>query len=170
MSTAARRPTLRFRQTARAEDAEAVRALAKRTGVFTSEECAVAGELIEDRLKLGARSGYFFLFAEQAGVLVGYVAWGPIPMTRASYDLYWIMVDPGRQGGGLGRELMRRTEDAVAARGGGAIYIETSSLERYSRTRRFYRHAGYRRAARLAHFYAPGDHKIVFCKMLIGKI
>jgi ribosomal protein S18 acetylase RimI-like enzyme len=80
------------------------------------------------------------------------------------------MVDPARQGGGLGRELMLRTEEAVRARGGGAIYIETSSLERYSRTRRFYRHAGYRRVARLAHFYAPGDHKIVFCKMLIGKI
>jgi ribosomal protein S18 acetylase RimI-like enzyme len=79
------------------------------------------------------------------------------------------MVDPSRQGGGLGRDLMRRAEEAVQARGGGAIYIETSSLERYSRTRRFYRHAGYRRAARLPDFYAPGDHKIVFCKILIDK-
>jgi ribosomal protein S18 acetylase RimI-like enzyme len=160
---------LRFRQTPRAEDAAAVRALARKTGVFTAEECAVAGELVEDRLELGARSGYFFLFAEQAGDLVGYVAWGPIPMTRASYDLYWIMVDPARQGGGLGRELMLRTEEAVRARGGGAIYIETSSLERYARTRRFYRRAGYGRAARLPDFYAPGDHKIVFCKTLIRK-
>jgi GNAT superfamily N-acetyltransferase len=129
----------------------------------------VAGELVEDRLEQGARSGYLFIFAEQAGELVGYVAWGAIPMTRASYDLYWIMVDPVRQGGGLGRELMRRTEDAVSARGGGGLYIETSSLGRYSRTRRFYRHAGYRRAARLRDFYAPGDHKIVFCKTLIQK-
>ncbi|HEU4618001.1 MAG TPA: GNAT family N-acetyltransferase [Gammaproteobacteria bacterium] len=158
---------LRFRRKPKPADADAVRALARRTGVFTAEECAVAGELVYARLELGGRSGYHFVFVDRADDLVGYVAWGPIPMTRASYDLYWIIVDPTCQGTGLGRDLMRRTEEAVLARGGGAVYIETSSVDRYARTRRFYRRAGYRQVARLSDFYAPGDHKIVFCKTLI---
>jgi ribosomal protein S18 acetylase RimI-like enzyme len=161
---------LRFRRTPRDADPEAVRALARRTGVFTAQECAVAGELVEDRLERGARSGYLFVFAERAGELAGFIAWGPIPLTRASYDLYWIIVDPAWQGVGLGRDLVRRTEQAVLARGGAAVYIETSSLERYARTRRFYRRAGYRQAARLSDFYAPGDDKVVFCKTLIRKV
>jgi ribosomal protein S18 acetylase RimI-like enzyme len=89
-----------------------------------------------------------------------------VPLTKRSYDLYWIAVAPSAQGLGVGRQLMERTERAVAGRGGGGLYIETSSRRAYERTRRFYRAAGYRLAARLPDFYAPGDHKILFCKMI----
>ena len=98
--------------------------------------------------------------------LVGYCAWGAVPLTKRSYDLYWIAVAPGRQGLGIGRQLLERAERAVAARGGGGLYIETSSRPAYRRTRRFYRAAGYRQVARLADFYAPGDDKLVFCKTI----
>lgn len=159
----------RFRQAPRAADPAAVRALAESTGVFTAEECGVAAELVEERLRRGRRAGYSFSFATAAGVLVGYTAFGPIPMTADSFDLYWIVVDPTHQGRGLGRELLGRVEAAVRSRGGRRLYIETSSRDRYARTRRFYRRAGYRQAARLESFYAPGDHKLVFCKILIQK-
>jgi hypothetical protein len=61
---------------------------------------------------------------------------------------------------------MQLAEQAVERRGGGGLYIETSSRPAYAKTRRFYRTAGYRRVAQLRDFYAPGDHKIVFCKTL----
>ena len=77
-----------------------------------------------------------------------------------------IAVAPQAQGLGIGRKLMALAEAAVARRGGGQLYIETSSRGVYARTRRFYRAASYRQAARLADFYAPGDHKIVFCKSI----
>lgn len=157
-------PTYRSRP--RPSDVAALRRLVAATAVFYPEELAIAAELLEERLAGGPQSGYSFFFADSAGELIGYCAWGPIPLTRASYDLYWIAVAPQWQGAGVGRRLMELAEEAVARRGGGGLYIETSSRAAYARTRRFYRQAGYRQVARLRDFYAPADHKIVFCKTL----
>ena len=70
------------------------------------------------------------------------------------------------QGQGVGRSLLELVERAIAARGGGNLYIETSSKTDYARSRRFYKEAGYRRVAQLRDFYAPGDHKLMFCKTI----
>ena len=90
-----------------------------------------------------------------------------MPLTKGSYDLYWIAVAPNTQGLGIGRRLMHLAERAIAKLGGGRLYIETSSRAAYVRTRRFYRAVGYRLAARLRDFYARGDHKVVFCKTIV---
>jgi ribosomal protein S18 acetylase RimI-like enzyme len=157
---------LRTRTRPRPSDLRALRRLVESTGVFYREEIKIAIELLEERLRRGAKSGYEFVFAEKAGELVGYCAWGAVPLTRGSYDLYWIAVAPEAQGLGVGRRLMHVAELAVAKLGGGRLYIETSSREAYVRTRRFYRAAGYSRAARLRDFYARGDHKVVFSKVI----
>jgi ribosomal protein S18 acetylase RimI-like enzyme len=157
---------VRYRSRPRPADLPALRALVTATQVFYPAERKIASELLEERLRRGAKSGYAFFFAEQAGRLVGYCAWGHVPLTRQSYDLYWIAVAPHAQGQGIGQHLMSLVERAVARRGGGGLYIETSSRRVYARTRRFYRDAGYRQVARLPDFYAPGDHKVVFCKTL----
>jgi ribosomal protein S18 acetylase RimI-like enzyme len=159
-------PPPRFRVRARPADVPALRELVEATGVFHPEERAVALELLEERLRAGTKSGYEFIFADLGRELVGYCTWGAVPLTKKSYDLYWIAVAPGRQGLGIGRRLLERAERAVAGRGGGGLYIETSSRAVYRRTRRFYRAAGYRQVARLADFYAPGDDKLVFCKTI----
>lgn len=155
---------VRLRRTPRATDVAAVGRLAAAVGVFSRTEQAVAVELIEARLEEGRGSGYHFLFADVRGRPVGYCTWGPIPMTAASFDLYWIVVDPEYRGAGLGRALLAEAERDVARRGGTAVYIETSSRAEYARTRRFYLRAGYARAARLPDFYAPGDDKVIYRK------
>jgi ribosomal protein S18 acetylase RimI-like enzyme len=157
---------VRYRSRARPSDLPALRRLVKSTRVFYPEERQIALELLEERLRRGAKSGYEFFFAERGGRLVGYCAWGNVPLTRQSYDLYWIAVAPDVQGQGIGQELMRLAEAAVGKRGGGGLYIETSSRAVYARTRRFYRESGYEEVARLRHFYAPRDHKVVFCKTI----
>jgi len=157
---------VRYRRRPRRDDVAALRRLVAATRVFHAEERKVALELLEERLRVGSRSGYSFFFAERAGRLVGYCAWGKVPLTRRSYDLYWIAVEPAAEGQGIGRKLMRLVEHAVARRGGGGLYIETSSRRVYDRTRRFYRDADYGEVARLRGFYAPRDHKIVFCKVI----
>jgi len=157
---------VRTRTRPRRSDLRALRRLVESTGVFYPEEIEIAIELLEERLRRGAGSGYEFIFAERAGELVGYCAWGAVPLTKGSYDLYWIAVAPEAQGLGLGRQLMHLAELEVAKLGGGRLYIETSSRTAYVRTRRFYRAAGYKQAARLPDFYARGDHKVVFCKTI----
>jgi ribosomal protein S18 acetylase RimI-like enzyme len=157
---------VRYRSRPRSADLPALRRLVAATRVFYPEERAIALELLEERLRRGAKSGYEFFFADLGERLVGYCAWGNVPLTRSSYDLYWIAVEPAAQGKGIGQRLMTLVERAVGERGGGGLYIETSSRAVYARTRRFYRDAGYREVARLRNFYAAGDHKVVFCKTI----
>jgi ribosomal protein S18 acetylase RimI-like enzyme len=157
---------LRFRDTPTDGDRQAVRNLAASTGFFSDEEIAVAVELVETRLSQGLASGYRFTFAERAGVLDGYVCFGPIPLTRSSFDLYWIAVRPAAQRTGLGRRLMALAEAAACELGGTAMYVETSTRAQYMPTRAFYRRLGYRLAAELPDFYGPGDGQAIFTKQL----
>jgi ribosomal protein S18 acetylase RimI-like enzyme len=144
-----------------------VQRIIEATGFFSAAETGIAVELVDEALAKGeAGSGYHFLFAEAAGAVVGYTCFGPIPGTRASFDLYWIAVDPAHQGGGIGGRLHQATETAIRAMGGARLYADTSSKAQYEPTRRFYRHLGYAEAARLENFYAPGDGKVIFEKPL----
>jgi ribosomal protein S18 acetylase RimI-like enzyme len=155
-----------YRTEARPEDRENVGRLVAKTGFFSAEEIYIAEELISERLAKGEDSGYFFLFAEENQLLAGYACFGPIPGTLQRFDLYWIVVDPSLQRRGIGRSLLNAVEREVAARGGGRIYIDTSSRPQYESTRRFYASCGYREDALLRDFYAPGDGKVIFVKSL----
>ena len=129
-------------------------------------EIDVAVELVEERLSKGESSGYYFVFAEQGGRVVGYTCFGPIPCTIASFDLYWIAVHDSCRGQGIGKALMRKSEELIAAMGGTRVYIETSFRAQYVPTRQFYFACGYQEAAVLADFYAPGDGKVIYLKVL----
>jgi GNAT superfamily N-acetyltransferase len=155
----------RFRDTPRREDVAAIRRIIESTGYFRPDEIAVAIELAEDRLAKGlAASGYHFIFADSDTRAVGYACFGPIPCSLVSWDLYWIAVEDAWRGRGLGRDLLRRAEDAVRAAGGKAIYIETSSRPQYDATRAFYQACGYGLEHVFADFYAPGDGKAIYVK------
>lgn len=157
---------LTWRREPRPEDVDRVRRLVAATGFFSSEEVEVAAELVDDRLAKGEKSDYHFLFAELDGALAGYSCFGRIPFTRASYDLYWIAVSPASQRRGIGRRLVAKTEEEVRRAGGVRLYVETSTREQYRPTRAFYEQLGYRLEARLRDFYAPGDGKAIFCRIL----
>ena len=70
---------LRTRTRPRLSDIRALRRLVESTDVFYPEEVEIAMELLEERLRRGAKSGYEFIFAERAGELVGYCVWGAVP-------------------------------------------------------------------------------------------
>ncbi len=143
-----------------------VEELLRATGFFNPEELAVAMELVDDRLAHGAASHYRFLIAEEGGRTLGYACWGPIPGTVASADLYWIAVHPAAQGQGVGRALLEASERAVLAEGRMRVYLETSTRAQYVPTRAFYLRCGYVVAAELPDFYAPGDGKAIFLRVL----
>jgi Acetyltransferases len=155
-----------FRDTPIPADIDAVRRLARGTGFFRPDEVDVAVELVEERLAKGPESGYFFWFVEMAGEVIGYVCYGPIPCTIGSYDLYWIMVDVGRQRCGAGKRLLALAEESAKRMGGRQMFIETAGKAQYKTTRIFYEKSGYDLAAELADFYEPGDAKCVYRKVL----
>lgn len=147
-------------------DREAVGRLVRATGFFSAEEAAIAQELVDERMARGEASGYSFLFAEAEGNLLGYTCFGPIAGSVHSFDLYWIAVLPGAQGRGLGKSLMAESERIMAACGARRVYADTSARLQYEPTRAFYRSCGYTQEALLADFYAPGDGKAIFVKIL----
>ncbi|MFO1076810.1 MAG: GNAT family N-acetyltransferase [Planctomycetota bacterium] len=155
-----------FRTELRPGDEEAVRAIVASTGFFNAEEIDIAVELVQERRAKGDASGYHFLFLDIDGRTVGYACYGPIPATVSSHDLYWIAVQAGARGHGLGQRLMAATERAIARAGGTRVYAETSSRPQYEPTRAFYRRCGYRVEADLVDFYAPGDGKVIFGKVV----
>ncbi|MGA2192806.1 MAG: GNAT family N-acetyltransferase [Nitrospirota bacterium] len=156
-----------YRSEVKASDAKDVRMIAHSSGFFNSSELEVAVELVEEALALGSEeSGYHFFFAERSGKAIGFTCYGPIPGTESSFDLYWIALMDAFRGMGIGKKLLGMTESAVSAMGGTRIYIETSAREQYNQTQEFYSANGYKEAARLKDFYAPGDSKIIYVKVL----
>jgi len=150
----------------RPDDIAAVRNLVSATGFFSTEEITIAGELVEEALLKSTEAGYEFIFAESAEILIGYCCFGSIPLTRESFDMYWLAVQPASQGSGLGRRLMSAAENTIRDMGGSRVYADTSSRPQYLPTRKFYETIGYQQAAHLPDFYAPGDGKIIYCKTL----
>lgn len=160
------RENIVFRHFVREEDRSAVVRMCRETGFFHEGEVAVAEELVLERLTKGPSSGYEFIFAEREGIVLGYACFGPIPCTQSSWDLYWIVVSPHVQRMGLGGLLLSAAERVICSLGGTRIYIETSGRQQYEPTRKFYEKHGYTVAATLEDFYAPGDPKIIYAKVL----
>ncbi len=153
-------------RTLRAGDRESLRELLVRTDVFTTEEVEIAMELIDVVLEKPEQKDYIiFTYVEEENVL-GYYCIGPTPATEATFDLYWIAVDPSTQGKGIGSQLNVHAEKLVRSRGGRLLIAETSSQPRYDKTRRFYATAGYQELSRITDYYKVGDDLVVFGKYL----
>ena len=113
-----------FRETVDPADPERIYRLTASCDLFYPEEIVVARELVEEHLIKGMASVYYFLFAERDGSVVGYTCFGPIPMTRGRFDLYWIAVLKNLQGTGIGKHLMELTELRIQEMNGQRIYVD----------------------------------------------
>jgi ribosomal protein S18 acetylase RimI-like enzyme len=155
-----------YRQEIQSSDLGVILNIVQSSGFFSTAEVEMACELATDRLENGQRSSYQFLFAEKDGDVVGYTCYGLIPATVASYDLYWIAVSETSRGKKMGKILLQKTEEIIRGMGGICLYAETSSRAQYASTQKFYQNCGYIAEAVLKDFYAPGDSKIIYSKVL----
>jgi len=158
--------TIRYRQDIEPSDLDAILNIVQSSGFFSEAEVDLACELATERLAQGRQSSYQFLFAEDDQQVVGYTCFGLIPATTGSYDLYWIAVSEASRGRGLGKHLIEKTEELIRNMGGERLYAETSSRVQYTPTQRFYQSCGYVSEAVLNDFYAKGDSKIIYSKIL----
>jgi ribosomal protein S18 acetylase RimI-like enzyme len=158
-----------FRREACPADIETVRDIIISTGFFYDFEVPVAVELVQDRLDLGDKSDYHFLFAEMEGKTVSYSCFGPIAATEGSFDLYWIATHNDYRGKGIGNLLIGETHRLIGEMGGRIVIAETSTLEKYTPTRHFYDRTGYVKEAQIDDFYKEGDGKVFYVKRLQEK-
>ena len=136
------------------------------TPEFNPTEVAVAEEVIDSYLDDPDRSGYYVLVAELDSTIVGYICFGPAPMTEGTWDLYWAAVAPDKQGEGIGSALFQTAEKNIRETAGRLAIIETSSMPMYEKTRCFHNHQGYEVIACIPDFYRPGDDKLILQKRL----
>jgi ribosomal protein S18 acetylase RimI-like enzyme len=149
------------------EDKPYLMSLLQNTPEFTAEEVVIAEEVTDGSIDNPETSGYYSLAAEtEKGEFVGFISYGPIPLTRYSWDIYWLAVDRRQQGQGTGSTLLKAAEESIAQAGGRMAFIETSSKEQYDKTRRFYIANDYTEICDIPDFYAPGDGKIIYQKKL----
>ncbi|MBI4881145.1 MAG: GNAT family N-acetyltransferase [Planctomycetes bacterium] len=152
----------------RRDDLEPLVEILARTKVFRDDEVDVGREVLEEEIRDGVKSGYVTIVAEREGRPVGFSTHGLVPLTDATYDLYWIAVDPALQGSGLGRFLIARAERMVSEAGGRWLLAETSGSPMYAATRAFYLACGYTLVGCVPDAYRPGDPRLTFGKRLDG--
>ena len=109
---------------------------------------------------------YQVLVAVRDSKVVGYVCYGPTPMTEGTFDLYWIASDPQVRGQGVGAALVSAMEGDLRRRKGRLIRVETSAMEAYGPTRGFYQAMQYHEEARFRDFYKVGEDLIILAKRL----
>jgi GNAT superfamily N-acetyltransferase len=151
--------------------------LTRDTGVFRDEEILIAEEVVLEAVRTVEAGNndrpdrpdpdrpYYALGAEVEGRIVGWICWGATPCTVATWDLYWMAVDPEVHGQGVGTALLEAMEQRLSDKAR-LIVIDTSGRPDYAPTRAFYRARGYQTAAVVRDFYALGDDQVIFSKRL----
>ena len=142
--------------------------LTRRTAMFREDEVETLHEVLADFLAADSAYGHRCLVeVAEDGTPSGFIYFAPESMTIRGWNVWWIVVETGTQGRGLGSRMLSAAETAIAAENGRLILIETSGLAKYEPTCRFYLRNGYDLRARVADYYADGDDMLIFAKRVV---
>lgn len=119
---------------------------------------------------LGRRTRDIWLVADAGGYVQGFATCRPEPLTDGTWNLLVIAVDPAVQRSGHGSALLAAIETRVADGGAHLLVIETSDAAEQAAARAFYAVRGYREEARISGFWAPGIAKVIFTKVISGRV
>lgn len=150
-----------------------VRDLALANGMFGLEEMSGFDEMMAGYLD-GTLTDHQWAVATAPGepiAVLGAGYWAPEPFGDRVWNLYFLAVDPGAHGRGVGSAIVRHLVDSLTAAGedvARVLIVETSSTGTYQPARRFYVARGFVEEARIRQFYGPGDDKVVFWRGLFG--
>lgn len=109
---------------------------------------------------------YQWLIYITKGEVVGASCYGPILKERPGrYDLYWIAVHPFFQCKGIGKKLLKRTEEEAQKDGATHMYIETGSWN--SSGNLLYQNSGYKLMGIIEGYYNDNNHKHIWGKRLL---
>jgi GNAT superfamily N-acetyltransferase len=151
----------------RAEDLPGMEAILRSTGFFYDFEIEIAMSLAEETVDSGEEeSGYYWMKINDEEGLVAFANYVRNPFSVHSWDLYWIAVHQNSQNKSLGSILLKAVEEDIKRSGGKILWLDTSGRPLYAPTEAFYRKNGYILQASLKDFYAYGDPKQVYSKIL----
>jgi ribosomal protein S18 acetylase RimI-like enzyme len=114
----------------------------------------------------GGESQDIWLTCDVGGKAIGFCYAAPEQLTDGTWNMLAIAVHPTQQGRGHGGATIRRLEALLHDKGHRVLIADTSGKDEFAPTRGFYRKSGYSEEARIRHFWAEGDDKVVFWKLI----
>ncbi|MDJ0824335.1 MAG: GNAT family N-acetyltransferase [Rhodobacter sp.] len=104
-----------------------------------------------------------WLVADRAGAPAGFAFARPEAMTDRVWNILALGVAPEARREGLAKALLKAMEATLDAR---LIIIETTQLPEQAAARAIYAGAGYEEEGRIRDFFADGEDKVIFRKVL----
>ena len=111
----------------------------------------------------------FWIVLEENETVIGGAYFGLESHSDRVWNLYFLAVSKEFQGVGKGSALVNWAEEYLQNLGSEKaklLVIETSSVEGFELTRKFYNKLNYKEVARVPDYYGEGDDKVVFWKRL----
>lgn len=145
----------------RPDDIPALQEVLNGTGLFPSD-------VLPDMLSpaFAGETKAFWLTCHLGGTAVGLCYAALEEMTEATWNMLALAVLPALQGKGLGTALVKAAEERLSDQGQRLLIVDTSGTDDFALTRKFYAQNGYREEARIRDFWAKGDDKVTFRKVL----
>lgn len=144
-------------------DSDALLAIAESSDQFDENGLSHVKETLNSYLE-GESDGLWFTADDGEPVGVAYCA--PEPVTEGTWNLLMLWTRHDRNGQGHGSALVHRVEQILTQREARLLIVETSGLPDFENARAFYSKCGFTQEARIKNFFAAGDDKIVYTKML----
>lgn len=144
------------------EDLPALKIVISANELFPAE---MLDEMTADYFQNESCKDIWLTYTQAKAVAIIYCA--PERMTEGTWNLYLIAVHPDYQGQGIGTALIHHLEQILAEQEERLLLVETSSLDEFKSTQKFYQKRGYEQEAKIREFYQAGEDKIVFRKSLL---
>ncbi len=152
-------PAVSVRPAERA-DIDAIARLADEAELFPGEMTA---ELMSPYLEAPDANEIWLVASNEAGV-IGFAYTAPEKLTAGTFNLLAMATSLTAHGSGIGTALVAATEQALVARSGRLLLVETSSQPGFEPTRQFYQSRGFAEVARIPDFWDDDDDKLVYRK------
>ena len=142
-------------------DLPAIELVLEDTGLFPPDMLEeLIGPFLNDA---GCQDRWLVCETDAAGV-IGFSFTRPETLAEGAWNLLAIGFRDAHKNMGYGTQLLAVIERSLA--GERILIIETSSLDNFDATRRFYESRGYTREAVIRDYWADGDDKVIFRKAL----
>lgn len=101
---------------------------------------------------------------DEGSAVIGFCYFRPEPLADGTWNLLAIGFCKDQQGLGYGSRLIAEVERALSSER--MLIVETSSLDDFEATRKFYGKCGYDLEATIRDYWANGDDKVIYRKSL----
>jgi ribosomal protein S18 acetylase RimI-like enzyme len=148
-------------------DRETILSIAHDTEVFTAQDVECVDELLDTYLRKRDSDEYTFIAATDGDDrVIGFLCYGPTPLTDRTFDAYWLAVSRASRRQGAARALFLQMEEDLRKAGARLLVLETSGTPEYAAARRMYDSLGYTGHLAVPDFYRQGDDLLIYSKPL----